>query len=131
MLLLLLLHFYKSIGKNWRQHFLHVDSEHINSLKDSISYSQALRIKRISTNLYYSKWLNQCCEDLNQSRLVSQSKLQTRANILLVLTYNRSLPNIGKVVRKHWNILSIDKSFKEIFQNKPVTAFKRKKYWRN
>ena len=35
--------------------------------------------------------------------------------IPLVLTYNRSLTNIRKVVRKHWNILSINKSFKGIF----------------
>ena len=39
--------------------------------------------------------------------------------ISLVLTCNWSLPNIGKVVRKHWNILSISKGFKEIFQNEP------------
>ena len=35
--------------------------------------------------------------------------------IPLVLTYNRSLTNIRKVVRKHWNISSINKSFKGIF----------------
>ena len=46
--------------------------------------------------------------------------------IPLVLTYNPSLPNISKVVRKHWNLLSINKAFKKIFQNEPVTAF-----WRN
>ena len=44
--------------------------------------------------------------------------------ILLVLTYNRSLTSISEVVRKHWNTLSIDKAFKEIFKNEPVTAFR-------
>ena len=34
---------------------------------------------------------------------------------------------MSKVVRKHWNILSINKFFKEIFQNEPVIAFKRNK----
>ena len=43
------------------------------------------------------------------------------------LRINRSLPNISKVVRKHWKILFINKSFKEIFQNEPVTAFKHNK----
>ena len=36
-----------------------------------------------------------------------------------ILTCNWSLPNISKLVRKHWNILSISKGFKEIFQNEP------------
>ena len=44
--------------------------------------------------------------------------------IPLVLTYCQSLPNISKVVR---NILSINKAFKEIFQNELVTAFRRNK----
>ena len=41
-----------------------------------------------------------------------------------ILTYCQSLPNISKVVR---NILSINKAFKEIFQNELVTAFRRNK----
>ena len=45
----------------------------------------------------------------------------------LVLIYSRSPPNISEVVRKHRNILSINKAFKEIFQNEPVTAFRRNK----
>ena len=48
--------------------------------------------------------------------------------IPLVLTYSRSLPNISKVVRKHWNSLSINEACKEIFQNEPVTAFRRNKH---
>ena len=32
---------------------------------------------------------------------------------------------MNKVVRKHWNILSVNKSFKDVFRNKPVTTFKR------
>ena len=39
--------------------------------------------------------------------------------ILIVLTYSQSLSNIS--------ILLIKKTFKEIFQNEPVTAFKRNK----
>ena len=42
----------------------------------------------------------------------------------LVLTYNQSLPNIRKVFCKHWNISSINKSFKVNFRNKPVSGFK-------
>ena len=43
------------IKQTYRQSFLHINSEHPKSLKDSIPYSQALRIKR---NLYNIKRLN-------------------------------------------------------------------------
>ena len=42
----------------------------------------------------------------------------------LVLIYRRSPLNISKFVRKYRNI---NKAFKEIFQNEPVTAFRRNK----
>ena len=57
--------FWKSID---RQNFLHIDSDHPKSLKDSISYGQALRIKRIYTTL---NDFNHYCEELKQ-RCVSQ-----------------------------------------------------------
>ena len=47
--------------------------------------------------------------------------------IPLVLTYSRSLTNINTVVRKYWNILSINKALKEIFQIELVTTFTRNK----
>ena len=47
--------------------------------------------------------------------------------IPLVLTYSRSLWNITKVVRKHWNNLPIKKEFKEIYKNEQVTTFRRNK----
>ena len=47
--------------------------------------------------------------------------------IQLVSTCSRSLTNISKVVCKYWNILFINKAFKEIFQNEPVTVFRRNK----
>ena len=45
--------------------------------------------------------------------------------ILLVLIYAQSIPNISKIVFKHWNILSINKALKGIFQNEWETAFRR------
>ena len=45
--------------------------------------------------------------------------------ILLVLTYIQSIPSISKIVFKHWNILSINKAYKEFFQNEWATGFRR------
>ena len=44
---------------------------------------------------------------------------------LITLTYNRFCRNISKVIRKHWNLLEINESRKEIFNCQPVTAFTR------
>ena len=38
---------------------------------------------------------------------------------------NRFLPNIGNIVRKHWNILNISRALQDFFQKEPITAFKR------
>ena len=42
------------------------------------------------------------------------------------LTYNQVLPNIKEITNKHWHILSIDSSFKEILNNLlPMIAFRK------
>ena len=50
-----------------------------------------------------------------------------RTHIPLGITYNCFSPNISKIIRKNWNILSFNKSLKKFFQNKLVTAFKQNK----
>ena len=52
-----------------RQNFLHIDTDHPKSLKGSIPYSQALRIKRICTT---PNDFNHYCEELKQG-FISQS----------------------------------------------------------
>ena len=52
----------------YRQNFLHVDAEHPKSLKDSIPYSQVLKIKWIRNK---PNDFNQYCEELKQ-RFVHQ-----------------------------------------------------------
>ena len=47
--------------------------------------------------------------------------------IPLRLTYNCFCPNISKVIREHWNWLSINESIKEMFNCQPLTAFTRNK----
>ena len=44
-----------------------------------------------------------------------------------VITYNRKLPMMGKIINKHWNFLQINPKLQETFQNNPFVAFKRNK----
>ena len=63
-------------------------------------------------------------DDLLQEKDQEQ---QDPKRILLILTYNQFLPNLAAVVRKSWNILQTNKSLRELFQEQPITAFKRNK----
>ena len=47
--------------------------------------------------------------------------------IPLSITYNKTLPNITKIVNKNWNILQINTKFHGVFQATPTIAFKRSK----
>ena len=55
------------------------------------------------------------------------SRTTRSKRIPLILTYSRFLPNLTAVVRKNWNILQTNKNLRELFQEHPMTAFKRNK----
>ena len=44
----------------------------------------------------------------------------------LVLIYNCFLPNISNIVWKHWSMFNISRTLQGLFQEGPITAFKRK-----
>ena len=117
-------------------------------MKISISYSQALRIKRIcskTTDFEYQlqelkeRVVNQGYNKISIDQQFSKVKTIDRNQLLkekthdkeeqnkdlLVLTYNRFLPNISNIVRKHRNVLNISRTLQGLFQEEPITAFKR------
>ena len=59
--------------------------------------------------------------------LQAKEKNNQKNKIPLVITYNRTLPNISEVVKKNWNILQIGSEFENVFDNTPTIAFKRNK----
>ena len=44
-----------------------------------------------------------------------------------MITYNKKLPMIHKIISKHWNILQINPELQETFQNYLLVEFKRNK----
>ena len=120
-------------------------------LKNSISYSQVLRAlnayaQRLTTSSFIAQNLNKSLltkdtnltflikyqiptlEKLDRNEMlkerITEKVKQTR--IPLRLTYNRFCPN-SKLIRKHWNLLAINESLKEILTCQQITAFKRNK----
>ena len=127
--------------------YLLAKSAHPFSLKKSIPYSQALRIKRIcSTFQEYRKhsqdlikrfveksyneptvrkqieWVGQ----LDRSLLLKHCKPKRKDSIPFSVTYNSVLPNIKEKINKHWHILNIDSSFNEIFNSSQLMLAFRK-----
>ena len=103
------------------------------SLKKSIAYSQALRLKQIcSTNGEYEKHTKNLKKQLikkgypetlvneeiqkatNQDRtgLLNKEKTETANHLTLCLTYSKTLPNITIVLEKHWHILNMNPELK-------------------
>ena len=136
--------------KTDRQTFLYINSERPKSWKNSIPYSQALRIKRIYSTkkdfyhhsrelkerflkqVYDQKLVDEQLEKVD--KLVRDDLLQEKdqeqqrpKRILLILTYSRFLPNLTAVVCKNWNILQTNENLRELFKEHPITAFKGNK----
>lgn len=132
-----------------QQAYLHSKSEHPRSLKNSIAYSQTLRVKTVCStdNEYHKnhqilkeKLLQREYKEENIDRQMEKVNMIDRKELLqakeknnqknkipLVITYNRTLPNISEVVKKNWNILQIGSEFENVFDNTPTIAFKRNK----
>ena len=129
-----------------RQAYLHRKSKHPESLKRSIPFSQALRLRRIcSTNNefqdscdklrnkllergYKQQEINKGIErtkTLDRRKLLEEKAKKQSNRIPLVLTYNRTLPNVKRAISNNWNLLHINQEFKDVFQEPPILAFRR------
>ena len=127
---------------------LHYNSNHPISTKRGVIYSQALRLRRIITeDIYFEEQLQILQRILmirkypleliyrtfNKTRLFSQYQLlfqtkhdKTTQHILpFVIAYNPTLPNIDKILKQHWNIITNDSTLREIYTDTPTIAYKR------
>ena len=56
-----------------------------------------------------------------------KEKMNNKNRIPLSITYNRTLPNISKIVNRNWNILQLNIKFHGVFKATQMIAFKRSK----
>ena len=68
---------------------------------------------------------NQISEVTRKALLNSKQKLANKPRISLVLKFNRTLPNIKKIIDENWHLLQINPKLKNAFQGKPIIAYKR------
>ena len=62
---------------------------------------------------------------LDRKKLLEEKAKKQSNRIPLVLTYNRTLPNVKRAISNNWNLLRINREFKDVFQEPPTLAFRR------
>ena len=117
------------------------------ALKDSITYSQALRIKPISSKTsevtmhlkdlknvfskrgYQSKILDNDFQKAisvdPKTLLENKEKPSTQGNLPLVFTFNKTLSSIKNLKDKHWHILTINENLWKVFNKRPFIPYRR------
>ena len=129
-----------------RQAYLHAKSYHPKSLKESIPYSQILRVKRICStiadfktncDILLKKFINRGYKAssileqidkvnrLNRNDLMQLKHKERTQCLPISLTYNKTLPNIKNIIEKHWNLLKIDPTLERVFSISPIIAFRK------
>ena len=126
--------------------YLHFKSSHPRHLKESLPYSQALRLRRICSEYNefikhsdklkqqftargYSQTLveNQIKKAIAISREATL-KLATKERINripFVTTFNNTLPPLAQIIRNRWDILKLKPNLKDIFKEPGMLAYRR------
>ena len=128
--------------------YLHKKSAHDHKPKQSIPYSQALRLRRIcqdDTTLrkrlqQYAQYFVACgykgkdiynktkkVLTISQEEALRPNTKEKKARIPMVVTYNPDLPPVRRIVNQRWNLLHEDERLKKVFKNRPIIAYRKPK----
>ena len=141
--------------KNTNIHqYVEYSSSHPRACKNGIPFSQAKRYRRIISNDdCYKKSVSElrdfflkrnypldivnCAVErashLSQEQALEVSETTRKSIIPFVVEYNPSLPNIGTIIHKYWDLLSLSDrdSVRNLHSFQPVLAFKRPRNLKN
>eukprot|EP00794_Sanderia_malayensis_P002763 gene2763-3196_t len=129
--------------------FLDYNSSHHTKCKDSIPYSQLLRLRRICSDdadfkekalqmiSYFQKnnypanvtsaALNQVNKLSQNDALLHSGKKSSNNRIPFTLTYHPLNNKIKQIIYRNYHILTVDTNTGKIFQDLPIMAFRRDK----
>ena len=126
--------------------YLKYESSHPPTCKNSISYSQLLRFRRICSDdtdfqqkssemtIFFQqrgypqsvlKTAQSRVEHITQDHALQPASQSSSERILLVLTYHQFTAQISKIVRQNLNILQADSSTRRIFPEPPLCTYRR------
>ena len=64
-------------------------------------------------------------DSLARSTLLNKTDAVSRNAIPFSVTYGTTLPNIRKIINKHWHILNINNTFGNVFKATPAITFRK------
>ena len=129
-----------------RRAYLHSSSYHPHSTKEAIAFSQATRLRKICTNIddfkkhaanlnkdlssrgYKEHKVSEAISraaSLDRSSLMAYKEKAPTSRIPLIVTYNRTLPNLNEIVSSTWNHLQINPTTANKFPERPRVCYKR------
>lgn len=134
-----------------RQQYLHFKSCHPRHCKTSIPYSQAIRFKRIcSKSIDFQENANRMRVTLEKQHYppsiiedaIKKAEISNRHHTLaesqptpqhcnLILTFADNIPNINKILKKHFNIIEQSQRLSKIFSTAPQVTYRRPKNLQN
>ena len=86
--------------------YLYIHSQHLIKTFVEKGYNELTVTKQIER-----------VDHLDRSLLLKHCKPKCKDSIPFSVTYNSVLPNIKQIINKHWHILNLASSFKEIFNS--------------
>ena len=135
-----------------RKAYLHARSYHPRSTIEAIAYSQAARLRRICTEkTEFLKFAEKLKEDLtnrghkegkvteeinwaaslNWESLLTYKQKPESNRVLLIVTYNKRLPNLKNIIDESWETLHINEAEKAKFKEKPIVCYRRNRNLRD
>ena len=64
-------------------------------------------------------------DQLDQKQILHQQKHNDKQCIPLPVTYSRALPNLKKILTKHWHILQANQICRKSFSTLPIMTFRK------
>ena len=110
------------------QNYLHAKSAHLFTLKKSIPYSQAFRIKLVGSTFDEYKKNSNCLVKYFVQKEYKKNiipKKLNKTNAASSVTYSPTLLNITETINMHWHILNINNTFGNVFKTTPVIVFRK------
>ncbi|CAH2315890.1 Hypothetical predicted protein, partial [Pelobates cultripes] len=134
-----------------RNTLLHFESFHPKHLKQSLPYSQFLRVLRNNSlehlrgqqiHLMYEKFLlrgypwlilDKALDRANSSFLTPPSTIQKKTDnrCLFPMQFNTASFDLASTIRNNWHTLELDPSLPEIFRQKPMMCYRQNKNLRD
>ena len=124
-----------------RHQYLHYSSSYLGNTKQSIVYSQTLRVARVCSHeadfrkhtAKMKSWFlkrgysdNVIEKEMKKVKFskISSTRKDNAKGVPLVVTYHPGSKNVKQIINKNLDLLYMDQGFQKVFTPKPIVSFR-------